>query len=207
MWLIPALLLALGSWQGAPAPALAKDTSPATFRWARGIVTELSPSAITLKLRTGSVSVQLDPAVTAIGSATAGEKPSVGAIVEVHYTDKKSVRRAVIVLVDGPGGSTELSRKPGHSYRGVTKGKTGGTLKLILGKRLASVQLDSHTRLVDQHGKTVATGKKLVGPLLLPGEDVLVKFDEDDDTVMVGDAVTPSSTKKALEVRRLKKDI
>lgn len=192
------VIVALGVVQPAPA------AGPSAMRWARGLVSAVSPTEITLKLRATSVTIGLD-ASTVFESATGAKAPSVGSVVEVHYTDKKKVNRAVLILHDGPSGSTELSRKPGHSYRGVTQGATKGKLKLVLGKRTQPLDLDSHTTLVDDKGQTLAKGKKDVGPLLKDGEPVLVKYDEDDDSTTVGDVVVPGSKSTALEVRRVRR--
>jgi hypothetical protein len=182
------------------APATAQTNS---LRWARGVVTESTPASITLMLRDRSLRIGVNPS-TAFESATPAKMAAAGAVVEVHYAEKKNERMAVWVFSDPATGSAGWSKKPGHSYWGVMQGTAHGSFKLGVGKKTRKVELDSHTRLVDADGRVLAKGKKDVAPLLSTGQRVVVKYDEEDTTVYGGDTVVPGSSTKALEVRKLK---
>jgi hypothetical protein len=185
---IIAVIVALGSLHATAAAA--QDHS---LRWARGVVTTSAPGSLTLMLRDRSLTIEMK-----------GDAPAAGAVVEVHYSEKKDVRTAVWVFKDASAGSAEWSKKPGHSYWGVTQSTGRGSFQLMLGKKARKLDLDSHTRLLDSDGQVLAKGKKDVAPLLATGQRVVVKYEENDDTVYGGDTVLPGSSTKAIEVRKLK---
>ena len=172
-----------------------QETGPAdhSLRWARGVVTTSAPGSVTLMLRDRSLSINIT-----------GEPPAAGAVVEIHYSEKKNVRTAVWLFKVEATGSSDWSRKPGHSYWGVMQATKKGSFSLALGKKTRALDLDSHTRLVETDGRIIARGKKEVAPLLAAGQRVVVKYEEDDNSVSDGETFTPASSTKALEVRKLK---
>ena len=49
------------------------------------------------------------------------------------------------------------------------------------------IKLDRKTRLIDSHGQALANGFKAVAGLMPVGEEVIVKYDDDGATMMLGD--------------------
>jgi hypothetical protein len=93
------LLVAVLSQAPAPAPAASPDLH--YLRWVRATVIALGPEAITLKLRDREITLQRD-AATEIVAADPAAVVAIGATVEAHYTDRKNVRRAILLIAD-PG--------------------------------------------------------------------------------------------------------
>ena len=188
------LVFALALAGAAGLAAQESDATDHSLRWARGVVTASAPGSVTLMLRTRSVSVDLKGV----------PPPAAGAVVEVHYSEKKNVRTAVWVFRVEATGSSDWSRKPGHSYWGVLQAAGKGSFQLALGKKTRKLELTSHTQLVEPDGHVVAKGKKDVAPLLSAGQRVVVKYEEEDISTVDGDTFNAASSSKAIEIRKLK---
>ncbi len=139
--------------------ALADPATPVSgkLRWVRGEVTAVSGDSLTLRLRSKPLVISLD------GTAP----PAVGAIVEAHYTDKRGERRARLIFGLDP--SSELSKRPGTSYRGVVKQVKRSSLSITVDSRSHGIGLMKKTRLVDAAGRALATGAKEIAAVLPAG--------------------------------------
>jgi hypothetical protein len=164
---------------------------PGQLRWIRGTVTSVSPSSMTLQLRDDTLTLDLEP----------GMAPPVGARLEVHYSDRRGQRRAVLILDAGVAGT--LSRRPWRSFRGTVDRLRRGTVSLRVEGRRRDVGLDSRTTLLAVDGRALASGRADVAAALTDGEPLLVIYVEQSDDMMVGDVLVPGSTRKAREIRRL----
>lgn len=165
---------------------------PGQLRWVRGTVTSVSPASMTLQLRGDPLTIALD------GVAP----PAEGTRVEVHYTDRRRERRAVLIF--GAGVSGTISRRPGRSLRGSVDRLRRSTLSLHVEGRRRDVSLDSRTTLLTIDGRALASGRSDVAAALAGGEPLLVIYEEQSDDMMVGDVLVPGSTRKAREIRRLR---
>jgi hypothetical protein len=190
------LVVAIGLLQAhltAAAPTALFPAVSGELRWVRGTVASVNPDALTLTLRNSDLTIARD---------ATSRPPAIGTVVEAHYLDKRGTRRAVLVFeMDS---STELSKRPGHSYRGVVKRIKWRNVALRADAKSHGVNLVKKTRLVDISGRALASGPKEIAGLLPVGEDVIVKYEDDGGTIMVGDAMVPSGTERALEIRRLR---
>lgn len=121
---------------------------------------------------------------------------------EVHYTDRRRERRAVLIL--DPGREGTVSGRPGRSFRGTVDRMRRSTLSLRVEGRRRDVTLGSRTTLLAADGHAVASGRKDVEAALAGGDPVLVIYVEQSDDMMVGDVLVPGSTKHAREIRKLR---
>lgn len=178
-------------------PQSAAFGDPATpvlgrLRWVRGEVAAVSGDSLTLKLRNKPLTLSLDGT----------PPPAVGAIVEAHFTDKRGARRTALIF--DADRSSELSKRPGTSYRGVIRQIKRSRLSLTADTKSHGISLAKKTRLVDADGHAVATGTKAIAGLLPAGEDVLVKYEDDGGMIMVGDMMLAAGSDRAQEIRRLR---
>lgn len=60
------------------------------------------------------------------------------------------------------------------------------------------------TRLVDAEGRALASGPKEIAGLLPLGDDVVVKYQDNGGTIMIGDTMMSSGSDQALEIRKLR---
>jgi hypothetical protein len=173
------LLAAVLSQAPAPAPAASPDLH--YLRWVRATVIALGPEAITLKLRDREITLQRD-AATEIVAADPAAVVAIGATVEAHYTDRKNVRRAILLIADpGPG---ELSKRWGTSVRGTRPRVKWGSLSVAGGgKTRGSLAFEKQSRLVDRDGNVLATGKDAIMMRLAPDADIVVKFNNEGGVV------------------------
>jgi hypothetical protein len=187
--LVLASLIATGLWHQPQTEA------PGKLRWVRGTVTSVTASSLTLKLRDSSVTLAIDAATTPSTAAL-----SAGSTIEAHFTDRKGDRRAVLLLTASTG---QLSKRFGQSYRGIVERTKRGTLSLRVEGRKRGVSLDKVTKLFASDGTALGSGSKEVSAQLKAGEMVLVTYDEVSSDIPAGDIVIPSSSERALEIRRL----
>jgi hypothetical protein len=126
------------------------------------------------------------------------------AIVELHYVDRKGDRRAeFLFVVDQAAG--ELSRRPGRSARGVVTRTKKSSLQLQVGTKKRTYELEKKTTLVEPgQWRPAATGRAEVMARVKAGEDILLKYEEHDDSIQAGEVTIPGTALKAVEVRRLK---
>ena len=184
------LLLALLPSHAFAAPSTTTDSGK--LRWVRGQVTAVSTDTLTLKLRSKELTVALDGAVP----------PAIGTLVEMHYVDKRGARRAVLIFAADP--SAALSKSPGTSYRGVITRFKWGKMSLTADAKSHRIKLDGKTRLVDMDGRILANGSKAVAGLMPVGEDVVVKYEDDGGTMVIGDTTVAAGADQALEIRKLR---
>lgn len=201
------LLLAGCLWQQAQ-PAVAPI--PGNLRWIRGVATAVSPDSLTLRLRDDSLTMTIDPTTEVVRASPVSRAPraptdllTVGSLIEVHYTDLKAARRAVLIVDGVAGGSAASSKRPGRSYRGLVIETKRGTLSMRVETRARSVKLVSRTKLTDTDGRSLAIGWKAIASQLSAGEVVLVTYDEQSDDIVTGDTAIYSSYQRALEIRKL----
>lgn len=175
-------------------PAAAEPPTPVSgkLRWVRGEVTTVSGDALTLKLRDQSLTISLD------GTAA----PTVGAIVETHYSDRRGERR--VALIFAAERASGLSKRTGTSYRGVLARIKRGNLWITADGRTHGISLEKKTRLIDADGSALATGSKEIAGLLPIGADVVVKEENDGGVMLIGETMVSAGSDQALEVRRLR---
>lgn len=192
-----ALLLAFVSQAQPPAPA---PPDLRNLRWVRASVSASSPDSITLKLRDREVTLLRD-AATEIVAADAAAAVAVGAIVEAHYTDRKRVRRAILVIGDsGPG---ELSKRPKTSLRGTMLRVKWGALSVTSsGKTRGGLSFEKKSRLVDRDGRLLATGKDAISKILAQDADLLVKYDTSGG--LIAEGVDLGGSDNIVEIRLLR---
>ena len=190
---VGALVLAGGFLQQ---PAVTVPPASGHLRWVRGTITEISPASMTVALRDKVATIGLDQDTQMVGldAVTATARTSVGSLVEVHYTDKKKVQRAVLIL-SGPLGTAKMPRRAGYSYRGVISRMKKSSAYLKVDAKTREVNFDQKTTLTGERGDALAIGRRAVAPQLSVGQAVLVTYNEQSD----GD----SSYQLALEVRKL----
>lgn len=199
---ISALVLASGLSQPPSDPAL----TAGSLRWVRGHVTAVSPTLLTLKLRDSDLALTITPATHVVPASLSGRAATdlrPGALVEAHYTDRKGVRNAVLVVADVPDADS-VSKRPGRSFRGLVRESKRNTLKLRVENKNRDVTLDKRTRLIDAGGQPLAVGSKEVSARLSGGEEVLVTYVEQNDDMMVNDLLISGSSLKALEIRQVR---
>jgi hypothetical protein len=175
-----------------PTASTAAPADSGRLRWVRGVVTATSADSLTLKLRDKEFTIGLDAAFT---------PPPVGRLVEAHYSDARNVRTAVLIFE--ADSSAALSKRPGTSYRGIVQRIKRGTVSLTANTKSHGVSIDRQTRLVGADGRAVANGAKAITAALPPGEDVLIKYEDDSAMTTVGDVLMFSGSDKALEIRKL----
>ena len=190
--LVFAALLATGLWQQPQAEA------PGKLRWVRGTVTAATASSVTMQLRDSSITLVVDAPLAQQAAALRA-----GSLIEAHFTDRKGDRRAVLFL---SAATSELSKRAGHSYRGTVDRTKWGTLSINVEGRKRGVSLEKKTRLFAADGTALGSGSKEVSAQLKAGDAVLVTYDEVSSDIPAGDIVIPSSTQRALEIRRLLPD-
>jgi hypothetical protein len=166
-----------------------------TFRWVRGRVMSNTPGTIIVTLQgTRQLSVTCDARCDAA---------SPGSLVELHYSDRKGQKRAEYVFV-GPSADNELSRKPGRSVRGIVARTRKSSVQLQVGSKKRSYEIERKAAFVEAgQWQPAASGRAEVIARLVVGESVLLKYEEQDSSIYVGDVLLPQTTLKALEVRRL----
>ncbi len=77
-------------------------------------------------------------------------------------------------------------------------------LSLTADTKSHAIQLVKKTRLVDADGREVAIGSKAIAGLLPAGGDVLVKYEDDGATMIIGDTTVAAGSDQALEIRKLR---
>ncbi len=180
----------------APGPALHAQSDASTLRWVRGRVASNSPGTIVLQLRDGR------PLAVACDTRCAAASP--GSLVELHYVDRKGERRAEHLFV-GPAADGELSRRPGRSVRGLVIRARTSSVQLQVGTKKRSYEIERKATFVEAGGwQPVATGRDAIAARIRTGEEVLLKYEEDDSSIQAGEVTIPGTTLKAVEVRRLK---
>jgi hypothetical protein len=170
------------------------------LRWVRASVIAIGPEAITLKLRDREITLQRD-AATEIVAQDPAAAVAIGATVEAHYTDRKNVRRAVLLIADAARG--EISKRPQASLRGNMLRVKWGSLQVTSGgKTRGSLSFEKKSRLVDRDGKLLATGKDAILKLLAPDTDMLVKFNNEGGIVIEGVDLGGSDNIKEIRLLR-----
>jgi hypothetical protein len=126
---------------------------------------------------------------------------AVGATVEAHYTDRKSVRRAILLIADsGPG---ELSKRPNTSTRGTMLRVKWGSLRVTSGgKTRNGLAFEKKSRLVDRDGRLLATGKDAIVKILAPDADMLVKYHTSGG--LIAEGVDLGGSDNIVEIRLLR---
>jgi hypothetical protein len=176
-----------------PAPAAASGQ----LRWVRGTIVTVSPESLSLQLRSNVLTVGLD-------SSTEGTTAlSVGSMVDVHYSERRGIRRAVLIFPLVAGSSSELSKRPGKSLRGVVMKGKSHSLTMRVDARTRKIVLDSHTQLVDRESHPLASGDRAITPLIAPGDELLVKYEEVSNVVPIEGMYLTSDDTRAVEIRKL----
>ena len=146
----------------------------------------------------------LDAATDIIGAGSPARSGglAVGSVVQAHYLSRHDEHRAVVIFEDAAS-VKELSKRSGTSYRGVVKTIRSAVVAIRIDGRTRSLNLDSHTTLVDRTGQALAKGSKAIARLLSAGDMLLVTYRFDANTTQVGDVAIPNYWETALEIRRL----
>lgn len=182
-------VLASGAWQQPPEVVAQKSGQ---LRWVRGSVTEVSPASLTVQQRDKTLTLTLDPDTRVVRPAAdaAATPVNVGAMVEVHYVDKKPAQRAVVIL-SGTLGTAKAPRRAGYSYRGVIRRTEKRDVYVGVDTKTRVVKMDSKTQLTSGLGQSLAIGWKVATTQLSAGDEVLVTYSQQEDD------------RVALEIRKL----
>lgn len=191
-----AVLVAVVSLAQPPAPA---SPDLRNLRWVRASVSASSAESITLKLRDREITILRD-ATTEIVAADPAAAVTAGAIVEAHYSDRKGVRRAILLIADsGPG---EVSKRPKTSLRGTMLRVKRSTLSVTSGGKTRGLSFEKKSRLVDRDGRLLATGTNEISKILAQGADLLVKYDTSGGLIVEG--VDLGGSDNIVEIRLLR---
>ena len=181
-------------------PAATAPPDLRDLRWVRAAVVSTSPDSITLNLRDRQLTLLRD-AATEVVATDAAAALAPGAIVEAHYTDRKNVRRAVVLIADT--GIGELSKRPKTSARGTMLQVKRSALSINSGgKTRGGLAFEKKSRLVDRDGRLLATGKDAIAKLLAVDSDVLVKYDTSGGVIVEG--VDLGGSDNIVEIRLLR---
>jgi hypothetical protein len=192
-----ALLLAVLTSPQAAAPA---SPDLRDLRWIRGTVIATGPQAVTLRLRDRDITL-LHDGNTEFVATDRTAAVAIGATVEAHYTDRKGVRRAVL-LIGGlaPG---HVSKRPSTSVRGNMPRLSHGALSVTSGgKTRRSLAFERKSQLVDRDGRLLAIGKSEILKALPPDAEVVVKYNTEGGVIVEG--VDLGGNDNIVEIRLLR---
>jgi hypothetical protein len=179
-----------------PAAASAPTEPLTSLRWARGTVVAVGPEAVTLKLRDDHLVVTRAAATEIIGERDA---LAPGSIIETHYTDRRGVRTAVVIITGRATGDGGISKRPGMSVLGGYVSAKRGAVSMRSNKRTRSFQVENRSRLIDREGQELAKGFKPVAGLIASGQRLLVKYQGVDTTI----GELSMSSDNAIEIRQM----
>ena len=167
-------------------PAVTVSQASGHLRWVRGTITEISPASLSVALRDKVVTIGLDQDTQMVGpdAVTSTARPSVGSLVEVHYTDKKKVQRAVLIL-SGQLGRAKMPRRAGYSYRSVISRIKNRDIDVRVDTKNRRVKMDNKSQLTGVDGQPLAAGWKTGTAQLSAGEEILVTWDQQEDDFIV----------------------
>jgi hypothetical protein len=183
-----------------PQPSAPVPPDLRKLQWVRATVIALGPEAITLQLRDREITLLRD-ADTEIVAADPAAVVAIGATVEAHYTERKRVRRAILLI--GDPGIGELSKRPKTSLRGTMLKVKWGSLQVSSGgETRGGLSFEKKSRLVDRDGRLMATGKDAIVKILSYDADLLVKYETSGGTIVEG--VDLGGSDNIVEIRLLR---
>ena len=183
-----------------PQPATVDAPDTRNLRWVRATISASTPESITLKLRDRELVLLRDQA-TEVLAPDSDAAVAVGATVEAHYTDRKGIRRAILLIADTPGG--ELSKRPSTSARGQMVRVKWGALQVASGGKVRNgLAFEKKSRLLDRDGRLLATGKDAITKLITPDTDLLVKYHTSGGVIVEG--VDLGGSDNIVEIRLLR---
>lgn len=172
--------------------ALAQPTT-SELRWVRGVVISNASGAVLLQMRGDKrISISCDERCAAA---------TPGATVELHYADRDHALRGELLFIDR--GAGELSKRPGRSVRGTVLRTRSASVQLQVGNKQRTYGVEKSAALIDA-SQPPAVGRSEVLTRLSAGETILLKYEEHDTSMSVGDLFLPGSELRAVELRRLK---
>lgn len=176
----------------APA-AYAENTTE--LRWVRGVVISNAAGSVLLQMG-GDRRIAI-----ACDGRCAAATP--GAIVELHYTDRNDEIRGELLFTD-PRSAGELLKRPGRSVRGIVLRTKTSSVQLQVGSKQRTYGVEKAAALIEAgQPQPAAIGRAEVITRLSAGDLILLKYEEHDASIMVGDITLPGSELRAVEVRRL----
>jgi hypothetical protein len=169
------------------------QTTTTELRWVRGEVISNASGALLLQMRGDKrMSISCDERCAAAAP---------GAIVELHYVDRGHVLRGELLFADRAAG--DLSKRPGRSVRGTVLRTKSASVQLQVGNKQRTYNVEKSTALIED-SQPAAIGRAPVLGRLNAGEVILLKYEEHDSSMTVGEVFLPGSELRAVEVRRLK---
>ena len=166
------------------------------LRWVAGVVAASTPQSVTVRLTNRELTIPIDSTTDVVGGL-----PLPGSFAEVHYAERRGVRRAITVLPLGTG--AQVSKKPRSSLRGTVTQIKRSNLSVRCGDRARVLALDKRSRLIGADGQALAIGSPDIAQVLGVNAEVLVKYEGDAD-VIVGDVTLYGGNDKVIEIRQLK---
>lgn len=190
----PLLRLTLALFLVLEATAALAQTNTTELRWVRGVVISNASGAVLLQTRGDRrIAISCD-------ARCAAATP--GAIVELHYVDRDDDLRGELLFTDPSAG--ELSKRPGRSVRGTVLQTKTASVRLQVGNKQRTYGVEKSAALFEpRQPQPAAIGRAEVLTRLSAGETILLKYEEHDSSISVGDILLPGSELRAVEVRRL----
>ena len=169
----------------------AHAASTPELRWVRGVV--ISNAAGSVLLQMGGdrrIAIACDERCSAATS---------GAIVELHYTDRNDEIRGEL-LFTGPRSRRRALEEAGTSVRGIVLRTKTASVQLQVGNKQRTYGVEKSTALIEAgQPQLAAIGRAEVITRLGAGDLVLLKFEEHDASIQVGDITLPGSELRAVE--------
>ena len=176
------------------APAAHADNTT-ELRWVRGVVITNAAGSVLLQM-SGDRRIAI-----ACDERCAAATP--GAIVELHYTDRNDQIRGELLFTD-PRSAGDLSKRPGRSVRGTVLRTKKASVQLQVGNKQRTYGVEKSTALIEAgQPQPAAIGRAEVITRLSAGDLVLLKYEEHDASMVIGDITLPGSELRAMEFRRL----
>ena len=176
------------------APATHADNTT-ELRWVRGVVITNAAGSVLLQMG-GDRRIAI-----ACDQRCATATP--GAIVELHYTDRNDQIRGELLFTDARS-ARELSKRPGRSVRGTVLRTKTASVQLQVGNKQRTYNVEKSTALIEAgQPQPAVIGRAEVITRLSAGDLVLLKYEEHDASMTIGDLTLPGSELRAVEVRRL----
>ena len=191
-----AVILTFAALQPA-APPVAPDLR--NLRWVHATVSASSGDSVTLRLKDRELVVHRDQD-TEIVAPDPDFDLAVGATVEVHYAERRGVRRAIVIVVNPA--PAEISKRPKSSLRGTLVRLHRSTLSVRSGTKTRGLMVEKKSRLIDRDGRALATGRDEIGKQLSADVELLVKWESDSGVIVEG--VDLGGSDKAVEIRKLR---
>jgi hypothetical protein len=102
--------------------------------------------------------------------------PNLGSLVQVHFSESRGERVAVLVVAEGAQLPLTPVKHLGQSVHGEAKRFKSRTVVVEIDGHTRDVSLNDDTQLVDRNGSVRAVGTKAIKAALVAGTKVLVTW-------------------------------